>query len=495
MPLLPSSNQKSAAVNKAFLPAYKLAALVRRGKIGCLELLKFYLDRVEKHNPALNAIVVFDVDRAKKRARAADRALSKGEVWGPLHGVPMTIKESFDVEGLPTTWGRPDLKKNIPSRSAQCVERYTEAGAVLFGKTNVPALLADWQSFNAIYGTTNNPWDVSRVPGGSSGGAAAALAAGLTGLETGSDIGASIRNPAHYCGVYGHKPTFGICSSRGQVLPPYLRESDIAVIGPMARSAKDLEIALKIIAGPDESDAAAWQLRLPRAPEKTVRQWKVGLLLDAPSAQVDRSVQDQIQKVADFLAKRGAKVREARPDIDLTDAHHTFIQLLRSATTRSQSDELFARNVELAKKVSPKAADYQSWAMTGTTLHHRSWLLLNEKRHAMRQKWAEYFADYDLLLCPAAATPAFPHNQQGERWERMVMVNGKPQPSTTQMFWAGYSGMSYLPSTVAPIGLHEGLPVGVQIVAPQYGDLTSIAFAQMLEKEYYGFVAPPGYED
>jgi len=495
MPLLPSSNQKSAAVNKAFLPAYKLAALVRQGKIGCLELLKFYLDRVEKHNPALNAIVVFDVDRAKKRARAADRALSKGEVWGPLHGVPMTIKESFDVEGLPTTWGRPDLKDNIPSRSAQCVERYAEAGAVLFGKTNVPALLADWQSFNTIYGTTNNPWDVSRVPGGSSGGAAAALAAGLTGLETGSDIGASIRNPAHYCGVYGHKPTFGICSSRGQVLPPYLRESDIAVIGPMARSAKDLEIALKIIAGPDESDATAWQLRLPRAPEKTVRQWKVGVLLDAPSAEVDRSVQDQIQKVADFLAKRGAKVREARPDIDLTDAHHTFIQLLRSATTRSQSDELFARNVELAKKVSPKATDYQSWAMTGTTLHHRSWLLLNEKRHTMRQKWAEYFADYDLLLCPAAATPAFPHNQQGERWERMVMVNGKPQPSTTQMFWAGYSGMCYLPSTVAPIGLHEGLPVGVHIVAAQYGDLTSIAFAQMLEREYYGFVAPPGYED
>lgn len=481
-------------MNKAFLPAHKLAALVRQGKIGCLELLNSYLQRVEKYNPVLNAIVVFDVERAKKRARAADRALAKGEVWGPLHGVPMTIKESFDVEGLPTTWGRPDLKTNIPARSADCVERYAEAGAVLFGKTNVPALLADWQSFNPIYGTTNNPWDPSRVPGGSSGGAAAALAAGLTGLETGSDIGASIRNPAHYCGVYGHKPTFGICSSRGQVLPPYLRESDIAVIGPMARSARDLEIALRTIAGPDESDAVAWQLRLPRAPEKTVRQWKIGVLLDAPSAEVDRSVHDQIQRLADFLAKRGAKVSEARPDIDLTEAHHTFIQLLRAATTRSQSDELFARNVEAAKKVSPQAMDYQSWAATGNTLHHRGWLLLNEKRHRMRQKWAQFFADYDLLLCPAAATPAFPHNQQGERWERMVMVNGKPQPSTTQMFWAGYSGMCYLPSTVAPIGLHEGLPVGVQIVAPQYGDLTSIAFAQMLEREYYGFVPPPGYE-
>jgi len=482
-------------VNKAFLPAHKLAALVRQGKIGGLELLNCYLQRVEKYNPALNAIVVFDLERAKKRARAADRALAKGEVWGPLHGVPMTIKESFDVEGLPTTWGRPDLKTNIPARSAQCVERYAEAGAVLFGKTNVPALLADWQSFNTIYGTTNNPWDVSRVPGGSSGGAAAALAAGLTGLETGSDIGASIRNPSHYCGVYGHKPTFGICSSRGQVLPPYLRESDIAVIGPMARSAKDLEIALKLIAGPDETDATAWQLRLPRAPEKTVRQWKVGALLDAPSAEVDLSVQDQIQTLADFLAKRGAKVSEARPDIDLTDAHHTFIHLLRSATTRSLSDEQFARTAKLAAEVPAGANDYPSWALTGAALPHRQWLLLNEKRHRMRQKWAEFFGQYDLLLCPAAATPAFPHNQTGERWERMVMVNGKEQPSTTQMFWAGYSGMCYLPSTVAPIGLHEGLPVGVQIVAPQYGDLTSIAFAQMLEREYYGFVSPPGYED
>ena len=482
-------------MNKAFLPAHKLAALVRQGKIGCLELLNSYLQRVEQYNPALNAIVVLEVERAKKRARAADPALAKGEVWGPLHGVPMTIKESFDVEGLPTTWGRPDLKTNIPPRSAHCVERYVEAGAVLFGKTNVPALLADWQSFNAIYGTTNNPWDVGRIPGGSSGGAAAALAAGLTGLENGSDIGASIRNPAHYCGVYGHKPTFGICSSRGQVLPPYLRESDMAVIGPMARSAKDLEIALKVIAGPDEDDAAAWQLRLPRAPEKTIRQWKVGVVLDAPSAPVDRGVADQIQKVADFLAKRGAKVSDrARPDFDMTEAHRTFIQLLRAATTRSQSDELFARNVEAAKKVKREAMDYKSWAATGNTLYHRSWLLLNEKRHQMRQKWAEYFADYDLLLCPAAATTAFPHNQQGERWERMVTVNGEPQPSTTQMFWAGYPGMSYLPSTVAPVGLHEGLPVGVQIVGPQYGDLTSIAFAQMLEKEYHGFVAPPGYE-
>ena len=478
----------------AFLSANRLAALLRQGKIGSLELLNLYLERIERYNPTLNAVIVLDVERARKRARAADRALAKGEAWGPLHGVPMTIKESFDVEGLPTTWGRPELMDNVPARNALAVDRYLQAGAVLFGKTNVPRLLADWQTFNPIHGTTNNPWDVTRVPGGSSGGGAAALAAGLTGLETGSDIGASIRNPAHYCGVFGHKATFGICSSQGQVLPPYLRESDIAVIGPLARSARDLEIALKIIAGPDEIDAAGWQLRLPRPAEKTWRQWRIGVLRDAPTAEVDGSVQERIQALADFLGKKGAKVTEARPDFDLAEAHRVFIQLLRAATTRGLTDALFAKQQQEAQQLDPADQSYYAQMVKANTMHHRDWLYLNEKRHRMRLKWAEFFNEHDLLLCPAAATPAFVHNQQGERWERMIAVNGNPQPSTTQMFWAGYSGMSYLPSTVAPAGFSGGLPVGVQIVGPQYGDLTCIAFAQLLEREYQAFVAPPGYD-
>jgi amidase len=479
-----------------FLPAHRLAALVRSRKVGCLELLDLYLQRVGRHNATLNAIVVLDAERARKRARAADKALAKGDVWGPLHGVPITVKESFDVEGLPTTWGRPELKDNMPARNALAVQRLLDAGAVLFGKTNVPTLLADWQTFNPIHGTTNNPWNIARVPGGSSGGAAAALAAGLTALETGSDIGASIRNPAHYCGVYGHKPTYGICSYQGQTLPPTITGNDIAVIGPLARSARDLEIGLKTIAGPDAIDGAGWQLRLPRPPDKTWRQWRIGLLLDAPTAEVDRSVQDRIRALADFLAKRGARVsHEARPDIDLGHAHYVYIQLLRAATSRTQSDEVFARNREAAARTPPQDSSYYAWMVKGSTLHHRDWLELDEIRHRMRLKWAEFFAEYDLLLCPAAATAAFPHNPQGERWERMIDVNGKPQPSTTQMFWAGYSGMCYLPSTVAPVGFTmDGLPVGVQIVGPQYGDLTCIAFAQLVEREYQGFVEPPGYE-
>ena len=247
-----------------FRSAKQLASLIRRKKVGCLELLDIYLERIERHNSKINAIIFMNVDEARKRARAADRALANGNVWGPLHGVPMTIKESYDVVGMPTTWGLPHLQDNCPQRNAIAVDRFLAAGAVLFGKTNVPLYLADWQSFNKIYGTTNNPWDVTRVPGGSSGGSAAALAAGLTGLEAGSDIGASIRNPAHYCGVYGHKPTYGVVTPRGQALPGVVAVSDISAVGPMARSATDLALALDVMSGPDHIDGAGWQLCLPK---------------------------------------------------------------------------------------------------------------------------------------------------------------------------------------------------------------------------------------
>ncbi len=479
----------------AFDSAVELAARIRRRKISCVDLLEHYLDRVRRYNGDLNAVCVFDLASAKKRARAADKAIAKGAALGPLHGVPMTVKESFDVAGLPTTWGRPDMQKNIASRNAVAVDRLLAAGANVFGKTNVPVMLADWQTFNPVYGTTSNPWDHTRVPGGSSGGAAAALAAGLTGLEIGSDIGASIRDPAHYCGVYGHKPTYGVCASDGHRLPPFDTPNDIGVIGPLARSAKDLEVALTAIVGTAGADSVGWQVTLPPAPRKTWKQWRVAVITTAPTAPVDRAVQARIQAVAEFAASRGAKVSDkARPDIPLAEAHRVFIHLLRSATSRSMTDEAFDRFATRARRVDPAKTDYVSWMLTGCTLSHREWLLLDEARHRMMNAWADFFRDWDVLLCPAAATTAFPHNQKGERWERMVMVNGKPQPSTTQMFWAGYSGLAHLPSTVAPAGLaRDGLPVGVQIIGPKFGDYTCIAFAAMLEREFACFTPPPTY--
>jgi len=482
--------------NIAFWSAKRLAGHIRRRRIGCLELLDLYLARVARYNPSLNAIIATDIQGARKRARAADRALARGQVWGPLHGVPMTIKESFDVAGMPTTWGMPALKANIASKNALAVDRLLAAGVVLFGKTNVPLMLADWQSYNEVYGTTNNPWDLGRTPGGSSGGSAAALAAGLAGIEAGSDIGASIRNPAHYCGVFGHKPTYGICPPRGQALPGRVAAADISVIGPLARSADDLGIALAAMAGPDSIDGAGYRLALPAPAKNDLREFKVAVMLDDPNAEVDREVRDRIQALADFLAKRKAKVSErARPAIDTSHAQRVYIALLRSATSGRQTDEMFGRNLATVPTLAADDESYFARQVRANVMHHREWLGLNEERHRMRLKWAEFFEEYDLLLCPAAASAAFPHNHRGERWEQTITVNGKQVPSTDQLFWAGYSGVAFLPSTVAPIGLIKSeLPIGVQIVGPQYGDRTCIAFAGLLEREFQAFVPPLGYD-
>jgi amidase len=480
----------------AFRTAAELAAAIRRKEIGCRELLELYIARVERFDDRLNAVVVRDFERARRRADEADAALARGEIWGPLHGVPMTIKESFDVAGLPTTWGAPALKDNIAAKNALAVDRLLAAGVVLFGKTNVPLNLADWQSYNEIYGTTSNPWDVSRVPGGSSGGSAAALAAGLTGIEAGSDIGASIRNPAHYCGVYGHKPTWGICPPRGQAMPGIVAATDISVIGPLARGAEDLEIALQAMAGPDEIDAAGLRLELPRPAQQRLGEFRVAVMPDDRNAEVDDEVRGAVSDLADFLARQGARVSDrARPDIDTRQAWEVYVGLLRAATSRRFGEDEFRRQQETARGLDPEDRSYSALMLRANTMHHRDWLGLNERRHRMRIAWAAFFKEYDLLLCPAAATAAFPHDQAGERHERTITVNGRAVLGVEQMFWAGYSGMAYLPSTVAPAALNPaGLPIGVQIVGAQYHDLACISFARLLEREYHGFVAPPGYE-
>jgi amidase len=487
---------RSAQAEIAFWPANRLAAHVRRKKIGCLELLEHYLARVERHNPALNAIVVTDIERAHKRAKAADRALAKGDIWGPLHGVPMTVKESYDVVGLPTTWGSPEYKDSIAARNALAVDRLLGTGAVLFGKTNVPLMLADWQSYNAVYGVTNNPWDLSRVPGGSSGGSAAALAAGLSAIEAGSDIGGSIRVPAHYCGVYGHKPTYGLCPPRGHALAGRVAAADISVIGPLARSADDLDIALAAMAGPDHIDGAGYRVTLKAPAKPEFRAFRIAVMLDHPTAAVDRAVLDRLQGLVDFLARKKVKIdTRARPKIDLDHARRVYVALLYAAMSGRLPQAQFERDLKTVRILDPADQSHGAQMARGNTMHHREWLGLNEERHRMRLAWAEFFQEFDLLLCPPAISAAFPHNHEGEPFGRMIPVNGKRAPVIDQLFWAGYSGASYLPSTVAPIGLTpDGLPVGVQIIGPQFGDRTCIAFAKLIEREYYDFAPPPGFE-
>jgi len=476
----------------AFLSATSLVRALRSKRIGALELLELYIKRMERYDSALNALPVRDFATARKRAKAFDR---KGAKPGPLAGLPMTVKESYNLAGHPTTWGLAEYRDNRPAANAAAVERFLRAGGNVFAKSNVPVLLADWETANPIYGKTVNPWNHERTPGGSSGGSAAALAAGLTGLEAGSDIGGSIRNPAHYCGVYGHKPTWGICSVAGQSLPGTAHPSDIAVIGPMARSAFDLELALRIMAGPDEIDGAGWKLALPKPTRRTLRGWRVAVLCSHPTAETDATVQDSIRALAKFLAAKGAKVSErALPAFDLAEAHRVFIQLLRGATSGRQTPEFFAQMHEAKKTLSPDDHSYYAQMVRANTQPHKDWLAASNRRHQMRHAWAGFFRDWDVLLCPNAASGAFPHSMPGERWERMIQVNGKPQPATTQMWWAGIAGMCYLPGTAAPIGLSpEGLPLSVQVVGPQHGDYSTIRFAQLIEREYYSFAAPPGF--
>jgi amidase len=478
----------------AFRSASELSALIRARKIGCEELLQHFLGRVEKFNPALNAIISMDATGALDRARAADAALARGDLWGSLHGLPITVKEAFDVAGMPTTWGVERWKQNIAQRHSAAVQKLENAGAILFGKTNVASMLADWQTWNPIHGRTNNPWDLGRTPGGSSGGAAAALAAGLTGLELGSDIAGSIRGPAHYCGVYGHKPTYGVISLEGHGLPGRSAMPDLIVGGPMARSAADLAMAMTILSGPTSTAAAAWKLELPPA-GKPAEQCRVAVLCDHSTAEIDSAVQDAITDLGRRLERQGIPFDfQARPRFDYEKAHDCFILLLRAATSMGLDTEAVEAASAQAKRFAPDDRSYPALLARGNSLRHSEWLKLDEFRQEVRRAWRDFFADFDLLLCPAATSVAFPHNQQGERWERMLDVNGRPQPTTTQMFWSGFSGMAYLPSTIAPIALSaEGLPIGVQIVGPEFGDSRCIDFARYLEDRHMGFTPPPGY--
>ncbi|WP_088280237.1 amidase [Ideonella sp. A 288] len=483
----------------AYLPAHELARRLRRRELSAVELLQLYLGRVERHGPALNAVVVRDAERALRRARQADEALARGECWGPLHGLPMTVKESFNVAGLPTTFGFEAFRDNIAQTDAVTVQRLTDAGAVVFGKTNVPVSLADWQTFNPVYGTTNNPWDTARGPGGSSGGSAAALAAGLTALELGSDIGASIRNPAHYCGVYGHKPTWGVVPIAGhQLADDEVADTfDIAAVGPLARSAYDLSLAMDILAHPLESQGPMGRVPLRwRDSGVPPQRCRVAVLWDDAQAEVDESVRAPLRALAAFLRDRGLQVSETDRPVDSAEANHVYLHLLRAATGSQLGDADYGRLQALARDLRPDEQDYRARAYRGSTLSHRDWHQLDQRREHLRRQWGAFFERYDLLICPVATTPAFHHNQQGERWERLIPVNGHGQPTTDALFWAGYPGIVGLPATAFPLGLTaEGLPVGAQIVGPAFADPLCLRFAQWLEREYHAFVAPPGWGD
>jgi len=475
--------------------ASELAAMVRRGDIAPSELLEHAIIRYERHNPAVNAVIVTRIEEARAHAAVLDAEAAAGTFRGPLHGVPMTIKEAYDWADTPSTWGNVEWRDNVPGTDAVTVERLIDAGAVIYGKTNVPFMLGDWQSFNEIYGTTNNPWDLSRVPGGSSGGSAVALATGMAALELGSDIGASIRNPAHYCGVFGHKPTMSLVPFEGHVVPGMLPEVDISVCGPLARSAADLDLALSVLAGPTGLNSTGYKVALPEARQTRLSEFKVAVMLDTPVIENDTVMLDQLQHAVDALAAAGCVIEEATPDIDQHEYFENYLMLLRGATGAMSSDDVFAAAVEGSAAWDSGDRSYQALVDHAMTMSHREWFQHHNRREGYRNRWAEFFGDYDLLLCPTAASTAYPHDHTGTRATRRIPINGGTELVVDQLFWAGWSCNSYLPGTVAPVGLcADGLPAGIQIVAPHLQDRRSIRFAELVERELGGFVPPPGYE-
>lgn len=477
----------------AFGSASAQAAALRRGHIGSVELLQACLARIDRYNQALNALAVDDRKAAHERARAADRARAKGELWGALHGLPITVKESFDLAGLPTTWGQPARQAHVAARDALAVQRLKAAGAVVFGKSNVPLNLADFQSYHAVYGTCRNPWGLTRAPGASPGGSAVLVAAGLSALEFGSDIGGSIRNPAAYCGVYGHKSTWGLVPKRGHALAAMsLAEADLSVIGPLARSAADLALALKLTMGAGELSARATVYRLP-APPKNVKGLRIAVWLDEAIAPVDDSVKQRIETAARALARAGARLdTKARPAFDPVHAHRVYLLLLQAnmAARRSDYAELAAARARLRDDELSGHALALRAATAGPKAMHDA----EQQREQLRWVWHAFFGRYDLLLMPITAAAAFAHDHSEPRPARTMRINGAEHPYFTQLFRAGLATASFLPSTATPLGLNaEGLPLGLQIVGPQFADLSTIWLAGELARLIGGYQPPPGY--
>jgi len=483
------------------LSATELAAAIARGEIGSRAALDHYLERIERLGGPINAVVATDIDSARERADAADAAVAKGESWGPLHGVPMTVKDTYEALGLSTVVGEPSLKDYQSQRDATTVARLRAAGAVIFGKTNTPRMAQDVQSTNPIYGTTNNPWNTERTPGGSSGGAAASLAAGFTPLEVGSDLAGSIRTPASWCGVYGHKTSYGLIPMRGHIPgPPGTRsEPDLAVAGPMARSADDLALALDVLAGADDIEAPAWQIDLPAPKPTTFADFRVGYCFDDDFSPIARASRQRLEATVEAARTSGAQV-QALPELPggFAESFETYDKLLNALVGAGLPAKLYdkarrgARMLGLFGKTD-----------TGTlggftkraTASHRDWAQANEARHKLRAAWHALFADYDVVLLPSVPVPAIPHNHEGNPYSRSIDVDGRPLPYTHLFRWIAPATVAGLPATCAPVGTtDDGLPVGLQIVADYGRDRTAIAFAQHLAAAAGGFTTPPGFD-
>ena len=447
--------------------AIEQSAAINRRELGSEELLDLFLSRIDQVNGDVNAVCTLAVEPARDRAREADAATLRGESWGPLHGLPITIKDAITTAGIRSTGGASELQDNIPTTDAPTVASLKAAGAIVFGKTNLPEWSGDFQSFNEMFGTTNNPWDLTRTPGGSSGGAAAAVACGMTSFELGTDIGGSVRVPSAFCGVFGHKPSWGLIPTFGYLDEPRACddyrgvESDINVFGPIARGIDDLALLVDLLARPIAEPAP---LTITSLAGLRVAAW-----IDEPALVIDNEMSAMLHTTADQFEAAGAHVeRGARPAIDVDAAWKMGARLIGEATAVHASDDL------------PGA------------LSHRKWLLMHRERARLQLVWAKFFESFDVLVCPVTLLPAIEHHQDGNWGTRRIAVNGAERWYLELEGWPALIGSVYLPSTVVPIGQTKaGLPIGMQIVAPYMRDRTCLKVASLTTDTCGGYIPPP----
>lgn len=479
----------------SFRTAEELAAALRAGEVTSAELTDEAIARIERDDKVINAICVPDFDRARAAARRADQARAHGEDR-PLLGIPVTVKESYNMAGLPTTWGMPQHRGFVPAEDAVQVSRLKAAGAVVLGKTNVPLGLQDIQSFNEIYGTTNNPWDHDRTPGGSSGGSAAALASGFGALSIGSDLAGSLRTPAHFCGIYAHKPTLGLVAPRGMVPPSepaWPVDLDLAVVGPMARTARDLALLLDVMAGPDPlTHGKAYDLTLPPARHERLGDFRVLVVDEHPFIPTGSAVRAGVNRVADALADAGARVEWHTPLLpDLTEAAIVYTQLQFSGSVARFPVDAHEQLRTRAAGLSADDRSLDAARLRAMVFSHRDRLETDNRRELHRHLWRQLFTEFDAVVCPITPTPAFPHDHDPDPLGRRIDIDGVEYPYFDQLVWAGLATMPGLPATAVPAGrTSAGLPVGVQLIGPMFEDRTPLRLAELLEQKIGGFAAP-----
>lgn len=472
-----------------WLSATELARAIAAGEITSSEVLETYIERIEGLDGDTNAVVKLDLDQARAQAALADQAVTAGETLGRFHGVPFTVKDTFETKGCVTTSGAEVHANYIPTRDSAAVAKMRSEGAIPFAKTNVPIWANDIQTYNDIYGVTNNAWDLTRSPAGSSGGAAVALSMGFTPFEIGSDLAGSIRLPAHSCGVMGHKPSFGIVDKAGHLGtdPNSLAETALSVAGPMARSVEDLRRGLEVLAGPTSWDKAAWSLELPPARAQKLEDFRVAAWTDDVACSVDTATVQALDSLCDQLEFGGAKVNaSARPSVSLGHIREVFGNMLMASISGLYPPEM------LEAMANDQGDSVAAVSGRASAMRYQQWMVTLEQQAQVRASFERFFQDYDVLLIPVQPCGAIEHNTDVDWPDRTVQINGEERVYVDLFGWSSIATLAHLPATVVPVGFDlDGLPIGVQIVGPYLDDMTTLAMAEHIAEITGDFDHPP----